>query len=177
MKKLGLIFKETSQNRIKNYLKDSNTVLIIKYSGLSSPDLTTLRNNLKNSNATLFIIKNSAGRRALHDSGLEALVDKVEGPCGLVFVKDEPVDTSKVLYNFAKDHEQLKLECGFLKDKIIEKKDIELLARLPSKEILRAQVVMALNAPISGLVMALNQIISKFVYCLDQIREKKAKAN
>lgn len=173
MKKISLLFKETSANRIKDFLKDSSAVLIIKYSGLSGPDLNTLRRNLKSSNATLFVVKNCVAKRCLHDSGMETLFKKIEGPCGLVFVKEEPVAASRVLCNFLKDHERLGLEGGVLKDKLLEKKDIESMARLPSKEALRLGVVMALNSPISGLAMALNQILAKFVYCLGQIKTKK----
>jgi ribosomal protein L10 len=166
MKKIGLIFKETSENRIKNYLKDSNAVFIIKYSGLSSPDLTQLRKNLRTSNATFFIVKNSVARRALEGSELKLMVKSIEGPCGMIFVKEEPVSASKVLCSFSKEHEQLKLEGVYL--------DIEQMSKLPSKEALRAQVVMALNSPISGLVITLNQILAKFVYCLNQIKQKKS---
>ena len=173
MKKLGLLFKEVSENKIKDSLKESNALFIVKYSGLSSPDLSALRQNLKNSNARFFVVKNSVARRALKNSIPEILIKSVEGPCGLVFVKDEPVNTSKVLCNFLKEHEPLKLEGGFLKDRVLERKDIEALAKLPSKDVLRAQVVMTLNSPISGLVIALSQILAKFVICIDRIREKK----
>lgn len=173
MKKLGLLFKETSERRIKDTLKDSSAILVIKYSGLSSPDITALRRNLRGSNSSLFVVKNSVARRALADSGLENLIKSIEGPCGLIFSKDEPVDASRVLCDFAKEHEQLKLEGGSLKDRLLEKKDIESLAKLPTKDALRAQVVCALNSPISGLAIALNQVLAKFVYCLDQIKQKK----
>jgi large subunit ribosomal protein L10 len=113
-------------------------------------------------------------QRAFKDSKLELLVKNIEGPCGLVFIKEEPVSVSRILCNFAKEHEQLKLTGGFLKDRILEKSDIESLSKLPSKEALRAQVVMALNSPISGLAIALNQILTKFVCCLDQIKQKKS---
>lgn len=173
MKKLGLVFKETSEKLIKNRLKESESVLIIKYSGLSSPDLSSLRLSLKNTKAKLFVVKNSVARRALKDSGRDSVLKSIEGPCGFVFTADEIADTSKILYNFAKDHEHLKLEGGFLKDRILEKKDIETLAKLPSKEMLRALAVTAIKSPISGLVITLNQVIRKFVYCLDQIKQKK----
>ena len=173
MKKIGLVFKEASENRIKDTLKSSDAVFIIKYSGVSSPDLCSLRQTLKSSRASLFVVKNSVARRALKDSALMPLIKNIDGPCGLVFIKDEPVEVSKVLCNFTKEHEQLKLEGGFLKDKIVEKKDIEHMSKLPSKEVLRAQVVGALNSPISGLVITLNQVLAKFVYCLDQIKQNK----
>ena len=173
MKKLGSLFRETLENNIKKQLKESDSIFIIKYSKLSSQELTTLRQSLRGINATLFVTKNSITRRALKDSELEDLVKFVEGPCGLVFAKGEPVDASRVLYNFYREHEQLKLECGLFKDSFLDKKAIETLARLPSKEVLRAQVVMTLNSPISGFVRVLKQTLTKFVYCLDQIKKKK----
>lgn len=173
MKKIGLVFKEVSESRIKTTLKDSDAVFIIKYSGVASPDLCTLRQTLKGSKASLFVVKNSVARRALKDSGLEVLVKNIEGPCGMVFIKEEPVAVSKSLFEFVKEHEQLKIEGGSLKDKVLEKSDIEAMSKLASKEVLRAQVVMTLNSPISGIVITLNQILAKFVYCIDQIKQKK----
>ena len=173
MKKLGLIFKETSEKQIKSGIKDSSTVFVIKYAGLSSPDMTALRLSLKRNNADIQVVKNSVARRAFKDSGLDFLISLVEGTCGVVFAKDEPVAASKALYDFAKTHESLKLEGGALKDKFLEKKDIEALAKLPSREVLRAQVVMTLKSPITGVVMVLHQTLRKFVYCLDQIKNKK----
>ena len=173
MKNIGLIFKETSEGVINNRLKDAYAFFVVKYSGLSSPALSALRQSLKNVNSGLFVVKNTVVRRALKKSGLEPLVKNIEGPCGLIFVKEEPVAVSRVLMNFIKDHEQLKLEGGSLKNKFVEKKDIEEMSKLPAKEVMRAQVVCALNAPIAGFVVSLNQILAKFVYCLEQIRQKK----
>lgn len=173
MAKLGLLFRETLEGRLKKQLKESKSFFIIKYSKLSSPDMTILRHALKVSSAKLVVAKNSIARRALKDSGLEDLVKFVEGPCGLVFVKDEPVGTSRALYNFSREHEQLKLECGFLEDRVLNQKDIETLAHLPAKEVLRAKAVMVLKSPISGLVFVLKQTLTKFVYCLEQIKAKK----
>jgi large subunit ribosomal protein L10 len=174
MKKLGLIFKEVSENRIKDTLKKSNALFVVKYSGVASPDLSTLRQSLKISDARLFVVKNSVARRALKSSGFEGIIKNIDGPCGLIFIKEEPVGVSKVLCNFVKDHEKLKLEGGYLQDRVLEKKDIEAMSKLPSKEILRGQVVVVLNSPIAGLVITLNQLLVKFVICLDQIKQKKS---
>lgn len=174
MKKIGLIFKETSERSIKSNLKESGIVFVVNYSGLSSPDLTSLRQSLKDSKARFFVVKNTVARRALKDSGMEPIIKSIEGPCGLIFVKEEPVDASRALYNFAKDHEKLVLGGGFLKDRVIEKKDIETMAKLPSMDVLRAMAVGALKSPITGFVLVLNQTLKKFVYCLDQIKQKKS---
>jgi large subunit ribosomal protein L10 len=174
MKTISLEVKEITEAQIKNRFKESGAVLIVKYSGLSSPDLCALRQNLNGQNVKLFVVKNSVARRALKSFGLDDLCAKITGPSGFVFVKDEPVSASRILCDFAKTHEPLKLEGGFLKGRILETKDIQALAKLPSKDILRAQVVMALKSPISGFVIVLNQTLKKFVCCVDQIKQKKA---
>lgn len=174
MKKIGLLVKETSGSRIKDSFKSSKGLIIVKYSGVSSPDMSSLRKTLKGAGANLFVVKNSVARRAMKELGLNDLIGSVEAPCGMVFFKDEPVDTSRVLCTFRKDHEKLVLEGGFLVDRLLTRKDIETMSKLPSRDALRAQVVGVLNRPISGLVIVLNQTLKKFVYCLDQVKQKKS---
>jgi len=173
MKKIGLLVKETSENRIKNSFKSSKGLIVVKYSGVASPDMSGLRKTLKASGSDLFVVKNSVARRAMKELGLDQLIKAIESPCGLIFFKDEPVDTSKILCAFRKDHEKLILEGGLLQEKILTSKDIETMSKLPSKEVLLAQVVCAFNGPIVKLVVVLNQTLKKFVYCLDQIKQKK----
>ena len=173
MKKIGLVVKETTEKQIKNSLKEISGVFIVKYSGISSPDLCILRQSLRQTNARLFVVKNSVARRALKESGLSATLSAIEGPCGLVFAKDSGLGTSKVLYEFAKEHEKLKLEAGLVEGKVLGNKDIERMAKLPSLEILRMLLVGNLKSPITGFVMALSQTLRKIVVCLDQIKTKK----
>ncbi len=173
MKKLGLVFKESSENLIKNRLSDSQAMFIVKYSGVSGPELSGLRRDLRAVKASFFVVKNSVARRALKGVGMNLLLEAIEGPSGLVFAKEEPVGVSKVLCNFSKIHEQLRIEAGSLKDKILKKEDIEKLAKLPSLKVLRAQVVMTLNSPLQRLAMVLNGSLRKFVYCLEQVKNKK----
>ena len=174
MKKIGQLVKETSESRIKDSFKASQGLIIVKYSGVSSPDMSILRKTLRGSGADLFVVKNSIARRAIKELGLDSLIKSIETPCGMIFFKDEPVDTSRILCAFRKDHEKLVLEGGLLQDKLLTLKDIEVMSTLPSRDALRAQIVVALNAPISKLVIVLNQTLKKFVYCLDQIKKQKS---
>lgn len=173
MKKIGLLVKEASASRIKDNFKLSKGLVIVKYSGVSSPDMSTLRKTLRGAGADLFVVKNSTARRAMKELGLDGLISSIETPCGMIFFKNEPVDTFKLLCAFRKEHEKLVLESGLLEDKLLTLKDIEAISKLASKEALRAKVVCTLNGPISKFVIVLNQTLKKFVYCLDQIRNKK----
>jgi large subunit ribosomal protein L10 len=175
MKKIGQLVKETSENRIKDTFKVSRGLIVVKYSGVSSPDMSSLRKSLRGSGADLLVVKNSLARRAMKELGLENLISSIQSPCGMIFFKDEPVDTSRILCAFRKEHEKLVLEGGLLQDKLLTLKDIEIMSTLPSKDALRGKVVMVLNLPIVKLVTVLNQTLKKFVYCLDQIRQGKSK--
>jgi large subunit ribosomal protein L10 len=173
MKKIGQIVKEASGSRIKDSFKASQGLIVVKYSGVSSPDMSALRKTLKSSGADLFVVKNSIARRAMKELGLDGLIPSIQTPCGMIFFKEEPVDTSRILCAFRKEHEKLVLEGGLLQDKLLTLKDIEVMSTLPSKDVLRAKLVVTLNSPISKFVIVLNQSLKKFVYCLDQIKTKK----
>ena len=175
MKKIGQVVKEASESRIKDSFKVSKGLIIVKYSGVSSPDMSTLRKTLRGSGADLFVVKNSIARRAMKELGIEGLIPSIQTPCGMIFFKDEPVDTSRILCAFRKEHEKLVLEGGLLQDKLLTLKDIEVMSTLPSKDVLRGKVVVALNSPIAKFVIVLNGTLKKFVVCLDQIRQSKLK--
>jgi len=177
MKKIGQLVKETSESRIKDSFKASGGLIIVKYSGVSSPDLSALRKTLKGAGSDLFVVKNSIARRAMKALGLEGLIPSIQAPCGMIFFKDEPADTSRILCAFRKEHEKLVLEGGLLQDKLLTLKDIELMSTLSSKDALRGKLVVTLNAPILKFVIVLNQSLKKFVYCLDQIKHNKQKSN
>lgn len=175
MEKLGLLFKQALANRIKKNSEESNSVFLVNYSGLSSFDLNVLRQSLKNNKADLFVVKNSVARRILKDSKLDPLIKSFEGPCGLVFVKEEPVSASKLLYDFAKEHEALKLQIAYVEDRVLDNKGIQDVAKLPSKIMLQAKLVGTLQSPIAKLVCVLNGNLRKLVYCLAQIKTAKEK--
>jgi large subunit ribosomal protein L10 len=173
MKKVSQIIKEVSETRIKESIKKSNSFLIVKYSGVSSPDMCNLRMALRSVDAEMFVVKNTTARRAVKEFNIDALSGMVEGPCGFIFFKEGPVAASKVLAGFKKDHEKLVLEGGLLDDKVLTTKDIEKMSKLPSKEVLRAQVVMTLKSPIFGIVGVLKGNLRKLVWCMEQIKQKK----
>jgi len=173
MKKIGLIVKEVSESKIKKSIEQSGSFLVVKYEGVSSPDMSILRMALSAIDADMFVVRNTIARRAVKNFAGDDVLKLVDGPCGFVFFKDEPVAASRVLFDFVKDHNKLKIEGGFLKDKILTVSDVERMAKLPSKEALRAKTVMVLKSPIFGIVGVLKGNLRKLVWCMEQIKQKK----
>ncbi len=172
MTKIGLIIKQEAERILKNKLQRcENNFLLIKYSGISSFDLNLLRNSLSGANSSLVVIKNSVGKRLFKP--YQDLCSQISGPCGLIFVNKDLISTSRIVHNFIKDKPNLEITVGFLKDKIITAKEIEMLSKIPSLSALQSRVAGGLKSPICGLVFGLKQILNKLVWSLGQIKDKK----
>lgn len=173
MKKIGQVYRETFQNKVKEDLGKVTSLFIFHYSGIASGNLTLLRKNLTKNKAKLFIVKNTLARRVLSDLKYKDLNKMVEGPTAFVFGYDDPALISKAIINFAKENEKLILEGGLLQDKLIDKDMVKRLASLPSKDVLIAKAIGQMKAPLTGLVRALNNNLVKLVLVLNQIKNKK----
>ena len=172
MEKIGELIKKSSEDEIGNYLKEANSVLVVGYSGLSGPDMNNLRTSLHTHKSKLFVVKNSISKRVLNSHGLEEFSKMLQGPCGLIFVKDDIIAASKIIYNFAKEHETFKIEGGILKNRVLNKADITTLASIPGKEVLYTKIAVGMKAPVFGLVNVLNATLKKLVIVLEQIKNK-----
>jgi large subunit ribosomal protein L10 len=173
MKKFGVIVREASEKRIKDNIAGTGSFFIVRYDGLSSFDLCSLRMALRAVQGNMFVVKNTIARRTLKSVAGDDVEKMIDGPCGIVSFQEDPVAAAKALFDFYKDHDKLKIKGGFLFNKTVSFDDLEALSKLPGKDALRGQVVMTLKSPIFRLVMVLKGNLRKVVWCLGQIKEKK----
>jgi len=159
---------------LKKRLAASSDVFMVNYHRLKSAEMTQLRKSLKGTGASILVTKNSFMRKVFEEvhKPSEAL-PLVDGPMAFVFVKDDPIAVSKVLMNFAKDHEALGVRGGFLAERVLSLEDVKRLSKLGSRQALYGQIAYALNAPMGKLAMSLNQIIAKLAYALKAVSDKK----
>jgi len=179
MKKVSQIFKEAVDKQLKEAIQDNKGVFVVGFSGVGSSMLTDLRKNLKAIGTRFFITKNKfislAFRNSLDSKMAEEVIKFIDGPIGLVFVKDDPVVVCKALTDFRKVCEKIDLRGGYLNQQIINKDDFKVISSIPPREVLYQQLVTAINSPIARLAMSLNHIIGKLVYALNDLVNKKQK--
>jgi len=176
MEKIGRLIKELSQDYLERNLSQLSCLFVVNYIKLSAPQLNTLRSALRDAHAgRLLVIKNNIARRVFKTKGWDDLVPFLDGPCGVVIGKDDPVTLSKAIFNFMKDNEGLQVKAGVLMDTVISHDDFLKLAKLPNRQMLYAQIVNGFKMPIVNLVWSLKQITQKLVYVLDKIKEGKQK--
>jgi len=159
---------------IQQNLESSMLVIFTDYRGLNVEEVTELRNKLRIPGVEFKVLKNTMLRFALKQSGNEDAANQIIGPNAVLFSKDDPVTPAKILFDFAKTHKNLEIKSGVLEGQFMPADKIKNLSELPPREVLLAQVVGTMQAPISAFVRVLNANLTGLVRALDQIREQKA---
>lgn len=141
---------------LNHYFVNASTVVVAHNNGLSVQDMTALRKEVRNVDASFKVVKNSLAKIAVKGTAYEELAPMFTGPTAIAFSSD-PVAAAKAVVNFAKENDKLAVIGGAISDEILNVKKINELAKLPSLDELRAKLVGMINTPatrIAGVVQA-----------------------
>jgi large subunit ribosomal protein L10 len=169
---LNIEQKKAVVAEVAEQFKGAEAAVLAEYRGLSVSQMTELRGKARQAQIYVRVVKNSLTRRAIEGSSYECLRDQLSGPLALAISKD-PVAVAKLLAEFAKDNEALKIRAGAMGGKLMSIEQVEALAKLPSREQLLATLAGTLQAPIVKFVRTLNEVPSKFVRALAAVRDAK----
>ncbi len=161
---------------LKEKLGRSKAVFVGEYRGMTVAQSTALRAKVRQAGGELKVAKNALFAIAMKEAGLNALPeDMMKGPNIFAICYDDPVSVAKVLKEYANDKTQKAfiLKGGLLETQQLNLNQLMALADLPSKEVMRGQVVRTIAAPLSGLVNVLAGTMRNFVTVLANIRDKK----
>ena len=150
--------KKEEVTKLAEEMKNAKLILLTDYRGINVTDVTELRTNLRNTNATYRVIKNNIIRRALQEAGIEGLEDKLIGPTAVIMSNEDYLEPSKAIYTFSKDNDYYKIKGGVIEEKVMEAEEIITLAKLPSREVLLSMLAGALLGNISKVAVALNEV-------------------
>ncbi|HWJ03077.1 MAG TPA: 50S ribosomal protein L10 [Verrucomicrobiae bacterium] len=157
---------------VKEKFSQAKGVVLTDYRGLTVAQVTKLRSQLREAGVEYKVIKNTLVKRAAHEIGVTGLDAYLEGPTAVAFGVD-PVAPAKVLTEFAKANKDLEIKAGMVEGKVIGLDGIKALAELPSREVLLAQVLGALQSPLVGMANVLQGPIRKLGYALEEVRKLK----
>ena len=135
-------------------LRNTETLLVADYRGLTMPQIDELRTKLLEHGARFAVVKNTLTRRAAEAAGSDSLLALLEGPTAIAFLESggDPVAVAKALVDAARDTRVLEVRGGMLEGRPVEPAEIESLAKLPPLDILRGQVLGAVTAPLTAIV-------------------------
>ena len=152
----------------------SKGAILTDYRGFTVAEITDLRKRLREQGAEYHVVKNTLFKRALEDS--ESLAPFLEGPTAIAFALQDPVAPAKTVLDFMREKRKGVVKAGYIEGQVYTEPQVGELSKLPSRDMLIAQVVGGIQAPIANLVGTLDGIISEFVRTLEAIVDKRQTA-
>lgn len=161
--------KEEAVAQIKEAIQNAKSVVLADNKGMSVAQVTRLRRELRGAGVDLKVAKNTMIRIAAQDLGIEGLDPYLHGTTTLAFSQvDEASGAKKIRDFFAKDKDpKFVVKAGILEGRVLDAEGVKSLADLPSREVLLAQVLAGIQAPLTGVAGAFNGLLSSFAYALD----------
>lgn len=168
--------KEQKTNEVKNladHLGKAKALIFAGYRGLKVSEITDLRMKLKKGESSFKVVKNRLMKRALKEKGMDNLAEYFSDPTAVASSDHDPITPAKVLVEFAKLNAKLAIKGGFLDGSRLTPKDIETLAKMPSREVLLSKMLGSLNMPATNMAGVLAAVPRKLLYALNAIKATK----
>lgn len=157
-------------------LKSAKSVILINFAGMSVKTQQELKKRLKEVNARMLVVKNTLLKRAGQQAKMakEVLTDTVlAGQTALILADNDPVAPLQVLGKFALEFEVPQLKVGVIEGVFQNTDTLEEVSKLPDKNVLVAQAIGAIAAPMYGIIGVLQGNMQKLVYILEGYKGKR----
>jgi large subunit ribosomal protein L10 len=157
-------------------LQRSPFVLVTEYRGMKVADFSELRSRLAPAGAEVHVVKNNFLKRAMADSGFPDVGDQFAGQTAVVTGQADVAPVAKIFKTFASEFKLAALKIGFVDRAVLSTADLEKLAELPAREVLRAQLLGLLLSPAMHLVRVLNEPAAALARLLNAKAEREGAA-
>ena len=151
--------KKAKVDQLTEMLKNAVSFVLVDYKGITVEEDTKLRRELREANVHYSVEKNTMLRFALKNAGIEGLDDVLEGTTAIAVSNDDQTAPARILGKFASDtEEKFNLKAGMVEGQIYDEKGVIALSKIPSKDVLLAQLVGSLQGPIQKLAAILKAV-------------------
>lgn len=164
--------KKLIVDEIKEKLGRAKSVTFVDYNQLTVAEDTQMRREFKKNGAEYKVYKNKLLLLALNELGINGVEQYLHGTSAVAFSFDDEVSGPKIACQTAEKTNKLTVKFGLLNGQIVDSKEIEALAKLPSKEVLIATLLRTLNAPITGLARVCIAPVEGLARALNAIASK-----
>ena len=166
------ILQETAER-----IAEVSGLFLADFSGMSVEKLSLLRKRCREQDVQFRVIKNTLLKRAFNARGITALDPYLMGPTGLVFSPTEEMAPAKILADFAKEHERPRIKAAVVDGRLFDDKAVAVLATLPSREVLLAQVLSTFIAPMTQFLAAIDATLRLPATMADVLGREKSKTS
>lgn len=170
---LKLEDKKTIVNEVADIASRSISAGVADYRGLTVAEMTSLRNRADKAGVYLKVVRNTLAKRAVENTSFACIQDVLKGPVLLAFTKEDPGAVARLLRDFIKECEKLTV-CGLsIGGKLLPAKDLETMAKLPTREQALANLMLVMLAPVTKFVRTMAEPYAMLVRTVAQVRDRK----
>ncbi|SRR5581483_556271 len=160
--------KQLLLDDIKERIVDSKAIVLASYKRLEPNTSAKFRNSLAATGGSLEVVKKRVLVKAAQDAGVVLDPALLQGHIAVVFATQDPVQTTKVVFQFCKENEEvLDVIGGRFEGSVCSAKDVEQISKLPSKDEMRAQFLGTLEAPLSQTLAVIEALLTSVMHCLE----------
>jgi large subunit ribosomal protein L10 len=150
--------KETELGALTAAFRATETAVLVDYRGVTVPQVTELRRQIRAAGGRYRVVKNTLARRAVAGTSLEAVVAGFTGTTAVVYTESDPVALAKALTTFAKTTPAISVKAAVVQGRGVAPTMVDELANLPGREELAARLLYVLQAPMQQLVTVLSAV-------------------
>ena len=153
--------KKVLVEEIKTNIQNAKSIVLIDYRGISVSEDTALRKEFRTNNVVYKVYKNRLFKKACEELGINGFDSYLEGTTAFAFGMDEETVAPRIAKKQIKALNKMEIKAGYCDGSVIDAKQVDVLASIPSKEQLIANLLAMLNAPVSALARTLQAIADK----------------
>jgi large subunit ribosomal protein L10 len=143
-------------DELKEAMSRCSLGVLTDYQGLSASEITILRRKLRQLGIEYRVVKNTLARFAAENADKDFLSSQFEGPVAIAFGYGDVIEPAKALLDYINSSDTaLSIRSGFLGERLLTSEEVKTLAKIPSREVLLAQVISGMQAPIAALLNCL----------------------
>jgi len=157
---LNLNDKKAVVAEVSAKVAKAQTIVVAEYRGIQVGHMTQLRANARSQGVYLRVLKNTLARRAVEGTAFSGLASEMTGPL-IYSISEDAVAAAKVVNDFAKTNDKLVIKAGNYAGKQLHKTGVAALANIPSREVLLAQLLGVMQAPVSAFARGLAALATK----------------
>lgn len=160
--------KELLKKEVTDKLARYKSFVLMHYLGFSANAANNFRRQIKTSGGDVEVVRKRILLKAATDAGLELDQLALEGHIGIVFLGEDPITTTKIIFDFSKEKDKtIQVIGGQFEGKMYSGEDVKRLSTLPGKDEMRAQLLATFEAPLSQTLAVMEALLTSVPYCLD----------
>jgi large subunit ribosomal protein L10 len=167
--------KQYLLDEIDDKIENFESFIVARYEKLSAADTRTFRREIAKLGSEYEVVRKRVFLKAAQKHGIVIDESLLEGHIGVVFSKDEPMETAKAIVDFSKEcGGTLEMVAGHVEGKVCDSAEMKQIAQMPSKQQLRAQLLALLQAPMAQSVGVMHALLSSLLTCMDNKVKKES---